>query len=190
MSGIGHNKGPVLEPGAGWRRHCWRKARRELLPTLPLEIVRLRVRRARELGLDYKSYASVRAATGRDVVALLFSSQALKVTARRAMLPSDRAAILGGLTACDRLALAGAPLSPARLVAENPDLIDAAAAAPTLLDGWAAIRDRIGALTGSRGLPGDAVLLISDAPLARDWCAAGRLAGVLPAARYFEEAAS
>ena len=70
MSGIGHNNGPTMEGGAGWRRHCWTKAREELLPTLPLEVVRLRVKRAAELGLDYRAYASFRASTGHDVVAL------------------------------------------------------------------------------------------------------------------------
>ncbi len=48
--GIGHNGGPTLEPGAGWRRHAWSRARADLLPTLPLEVVRLRVARARNWG--------------------------------------------------------------------------------------------------------------------------------------------
>ena len=61
MSGIGHNKGPTMEPGAGWRRYAWKRARAELLPKIPLEVVRMRVRRARELGLDYRTYAGVRA---------------------------------------------------------------------------------------------------------------------------------
>ncbi len=59
----GHNGGPTLEPGGAWRRHCWRKARADLLPHLPIEVLRTRVRRAGELGLDYRTYASVRAAT-------------------------------------------------------------------------------------------------------------------------------
>ena len=82
MSGIGHNKGPTREKGAGWRRVAWKKSREALLPKLPLEVVRMRVRRARELGLDYKSYAGFRAANGRDIVAFLFSSNALRPLAR------------------------------------------------------------------------------------------------------------
>lgn len=185
MSGIGHNKGPSMEPGAGWRRHCWRKARRDLLPTLPLEIVRLRVARARQLGLDYKSYASFRAATGRDLVALLFSSQALQVTAARPALPQDRHAKLAAVIRCDRLALTSGALTPERLLAENPDTLDATAIAPTLFDRWPDIRARVQTLTAERGIPGDAVLLIGDTALDREWCAAGRLAGVLPSDRYF-----
>ena len=50
-AGIGHNGGPTLESGGSWRRVAWKKAREELLPTLPIEVVRLRVSRAKELGL-------------------------------------------------------------------------------------------------------------------------------------------
>ncbi|TMV67455.1 hypothetical protein FGG78_32035, partial [Thioclava sp. BHET1] len=64
--GPGHNGGPTMEPGFGWRKHCWSKARQDLLPHLPIEILRNRVRRAKELGLEYRTYASVRAATGHD----------------------------------------------------------------------------------------------------------------------------
>jgi len=67
---IGHNQGPTMGSGAGWRRYAWKRARRELLPQLPLEIVRLRIRKARELGIDYKSYASIRAANGRQMGAI------------------------------------------------------------------------------------------------------------------------
>ena len=42
MSFIGHNRGPAIDEGRSWRRHCWTEARRTLLPTLPLEVVRLR----------------------------------------------------------------------------------------------------------------------------------------------------
>ena len=51
MSGIGHNGGPTMEPGYGWRKHSWTKAREALLPKLPIEVVRRRVARAAELGL-------------------------------------------------------------------------------------------------------------------------------------------
>ena len=63
--GIGHNRGPAMDAGVSWRRHCWTVARQELLPHLPLEVIRLRVRRAAAIGLDYRTYASVRAASGR-----------------------------------------------------------------------------------------------------------------------------
>jgi hypothetical protein len=68
MSGIGHNRGPAMDAGASWRRHCWSVARAELLPHLPLEVIRMRVRRAAEIGLDYRTYATVREASGYDIV--------------------------------------------------------------------------------------------------------------------------
>ena len=65
LAGIGHNNGPTMEAGYTWRKHVWTRARADLLPTLPIEVVRLRVKRAAELGLPYKTYASVRASTAR-----------------------------------------------------------------------------------------------------------------------------
>lgn len=178
--GIGHNGGPADDAGRSWRRHCWTKARERLLPTLPIEVVRLRVKRAADLGLDYRTYASVRAATGHDVVAFLFSSNALRVWPAAPDLPADRAAKLGALVAVGRVGLACGKLSP-EVLARPP--LDAAFAAPEALAGWAsqraALRDALGRL------PPDRVLLVGDHGLERDWCAAGRLAGYVPAERYF-----
>ena len=75
MSGLGHNRGPTMEKGRAWRRYAWTRARSELMPTLPIEVARRRVRRARELGIDYKSYAGIRAAkTGGGVEMLAIIS--------------------------------------------------------------------------------------------------------------------
>jgi hypothetical protein len=179
---IGHNKGPGLDDGLSWRRHCWTAAREALLPTLPIEVVRLRVRRAKELGLDYKTYASVRASTGHDVVAFLFSSNALRVTVMRPALPQDRAAKLAGLVDAGRIALTTAPLTPGMVLA-GTTVIDSAFAAPGWLD---AFGDQARAIRAAmRGIPGDRVILVGDHGLERDWCAAGRLAGYLAAERYF-----
>ncbi len=184
MSGIGHNKGPTMEPGGAWRRYAWRRSREELLPKLPLEIVRLRVRRARELGLDYKTYAGVRAATGRDLVAFLFSSNALRVMRDTADMPQDVAAKLGAVARCERIAFAQPPVDPARLGAH--EVIDFAARAPGLAQSWSDVRRRVLSVTAERGLPADAVLVIGDTALEREWREAGRLAGLLPSERYFK----
>ena len=61
MSVIGHNNGPAMGQGRGWRTYCWRAARRELLPHMPLNVVRRRVKRAAELGLAYPAYARIHA---------------------------------------------------------------------------------------------------------------------------------
>ncbi|PLL11415.1 hypothetical protein C0V75_15405 [Tabrizicola sp. TH137] len=188
MTWIGHNGGPSPEPGQTWRRHCWQQARERLLPTLPVEVVRLRVKRAAELGLDYRTYASVRAATGHDVVAFLFSSNALRLLAPASVLPADRAAKLASLADCGRVALAIRPLTVADVAraatarAGGP-LLEAVHPAPDLLGRW---REAGLALRSALGqVPGDRVILVGETALERDWCAAGRLAGWIAADRYF-----
>jgi hypothetical protein len=153
-----------------------------LVPTLPIEVVRLRVRRAKELGLEYRTYAGVRAATGHDVVAFLFSSNALRASVLRPAMPEDRAGKLATLH-CGRLALAVAPLTPGMLEAANPGVLDAAHPAPFALAGFGEMREKLRAALGT--VPADQVILVGDLGLERDWCAAGRLAGYLPAERYF-----
>jgi hypothetical protein len=181
MGEIGHNGGPSMEGGVSWRRHCWSSARERLLPVLPIEVVRTRVKRAQALGLDYKTYAGVRAATGHDVVAFLFSSNALRVSLVQPAMPSDRAQKLT-VVQCGRLALAVAPLTPGMLEAANP-VLDGVHPAPYALAGFGEMRDRVRAALGH--VPSDQVILVGDLGLERDWCAAGRLAGYLSAERYF-----
>jgi hypothetical protein len=182
MSDIGHNGGPSLEGGVSWRKHCWASARERLLPVLPVEVVRLRVKRAKALGLDYKTYAGVRAATGHDVVAFLFSSNALRVSLVRPEMPYDRFAKLLALQV-GRLALTVAPLTPGMVAAANPMVLDGTFPAPYALAGFGEMRERVRAALGR--VPSDQVILVGDLGLERDWCAAGRLAGYLPAERYF-----
>lgn len=183
VTGIGHNGGPSLEAGFGWRKHCWTQARERLLPTLPIEVVRLRVKRAAELGLDYRTYASVRAATGHDVVAFLFSSNALRVMGPAPVMPADRAEKLAALRAVERVGLAVRPLSVAAMVAAGEGVLEAGHPAPELLGRW---RDSAAAIRVALGrVPGDRVILVGETALEREWCAAGRLAGWVPAERYF-----
>ena len=174
---IGHNGGPSVEAGASWRRHCWQAAREALLPVLPIEVLRTRVRRAADLGLDYRTYASVRAATGHDVVAFLFSSNALRVGPDRLRMPDGRAEKLA-LVRADRIGLARF----AEVAAMNPEL-DRVECPPDLLAKFGDAGRRLRVILGR--VPGDRVLLVGDMALERDWCAAGRLAGYLPAERYF-----
>lgn len=184
--GLGHNGGPGLEPGYSWRLHCWTKARADLLPHLPLEVLRTRVRRAGELGLDYRTYASVRAATGHDVVAFLFSSNALRVFPPAPALPEDRAAKLAAIRDALRLGLASGRLDPDVLAAAAA--LDAAHTAPAALASWSVQRQAIRAALSPARLAGDRVILVGDTALEREWCAAGGLAGYLTADRYFGDA--
>lgn len=181
MTGIGHNRGPSLEGGGGWKTHCWRRARAALVPVLPVEVVRLRVKRARELGLPYKTYAGIRAQTGHDVVAFLFSSNALHSSPQAPIIPAPEAARLAALAAVNRIGLAVAPLS-ARALGLNPEL-DATHPAPYALGRFPEIARGLRAAIGT--LPADRVVLVGMGALERDWCAAGRLAAFVPADHYF-----
>lgn len=181
MGLMGHNNGPTMEGGTSWRRYCWTAAREALLPTLPIEVVRGRVRRAKELGLEYRTYASVRAQTGHDVVAFLFSSNALRVRHLSPVIPQAQATKLAAVIGAERIGLAVAPLSPSML-STNVGL-DRSHAAPHVLLPFPVMAQAIRDILGKT--PGDRVVLVGDAPLERDWCAAGRLAAYLPADRYF-----
>lgn len=187
IAGLGHNNGPTLESGTAWRKHCWKKARTDLIPNLPIEILRGRVRRAQDLGLEYKTYASVRASTGRDVIGFLFSSNALRVLKAGQGIPEDRVARLTRLQSCDRAALVSRPLHPADFAtAIAQGQLEFSAPAPVMTDTWSTCRETIQAALRQGNLPRDGVILIGDTTLEREWSEAGRLAAYLPAPRYFD----
>ena len=191
MTGIGHNGGPPMALGRGFRTHAWRRARRALLPTLPLEVVRVRVARARALGLDYRTYASVRASTGRDVTAFLFSSNALRLFAAAPDLDEERRARLRA-SAAHRLLAAHAPLDAgecARRAARRDLPFAAAGPAPRFADAPREVRLALEGLARAAGQPRDAVLVIGDTAFERGWSAQARLAGYLPAERWAPPAA-
>ncbi len=182
MHGIGHNNGPTMEGGESWRRHAWSRARAALLPTLPTEVVRLRVKRAAELGLDYRAYASFRAASGHDVVALLFSSNALGLLAPAPRLAEDRRARLSAVTGAARAALVNRPLTPETVISLAAGLIDRADPAPRPFAAWGEARR---AVLSTLTCPADRVLMIGDTGEERGWAEAARLGGYLSAERYF-----
>lgn len=192
LPGIGHNQGPPLEVGRSWRAHCWKKARQDLLPKLPLEIVRRRVARARQLGLAYPQYASILLGTGRDIVAFLFTSDGLGLRLERELrMPQQVAKKLIELQGCDRMLFAGAGIdldTLGRALIERTIPFAALAAAPppgaARSEGRAAIR----AVLDPCSLPGDAVVMVGTAPHERAWADAARLAGFLSAETYFAPA--
>lgn len=184
MAGIGHNNGPTMEAGESWRRHAWGKARARLMPTLPIEVVRLRVKRAAEIGLDYRTYASIRAASGHDVIAFLFSTNALRLLAPQPALPADRAAKLASVVA-GRAALARAPVTPAQVLDLAHGLIDHAAPAPRPFAPWSESRRALLAAVAEGRWPADRVVMVGDTAEERDWSQAARLGYYLSAERYF-----
>jgi hypothetical protein len=188
VSGPGHNGGPTLEPGARWRRHCWQAARTALLPKLPIEIVRLHVKRAADIGLDYKTYAGVRATTGHDLVAFLFSTNALRLLREGDRMADREAEHMAAVTGIGQLLAVQPPLDPAhvrQMLAGQGVAVDAAGRAPGLAQNWRETRALLLSLLAEVRAPADRVLLIGETALERDWVGAARMAGFLPADRYF-----
>ncbi|WP_322895141.1 MULTISPECIES: hypothetical protein [unclassified Yoonia] len=183
MAGIGHNSGRSPEPGHSWRVHAWTKARRDLLPVLPIEVVRLRVKRAAELGLPYKTYAGIRASNGHDLIGFLFSNNALRVLRDVQDMPAERKARLDGLVKTARHALAHRPVTPTHLAAQPS--IDRAFAAPRFTDSWSAMRAELQEITSNLRQPGDRFVLVGDTDFEREWVAAARLAGYVSAEAFF-----
>ena len=181
---IGHNNGPTMEAGFSFRKYAWTKARAELIPNLPIEILRSRVKRAKALGLPYKTYASVRASTGRDVVGFLFSNNALRMM--RDGQPCPHAPALSDVRA-DLVGLIHAPMSPeeARTTLNAQGIAITTARAPHFARGWSDIRAAVQAPLRDMRLPFDGVLVIGDTTHERDWSIAARLAGYLPSDAYF-----
>ncbi|TRW96240.1 hypothetical protein FNJ84_13190 [Paracoccus sp. M683] len=181
-AGIGHNRGPVIE-GATWRAQCWRRARAELLgPRLPVEVVRLRVARARALGLDYKTYAGVRATTGRDLVAFLFSSNGVGVFRDGQAIAGDRADRMAKVAAARHLGCA--PGLDAEKLGRRIAAVSARSL-PVFGSNWAGMRDDMKGWLRAQGLPGDAVLMIGETDHERELMAAGGLAGFVTGHDYF-----
>lgn len=143
--------------------------------------MRARVRRAKDLGLDDKTCAGVRAMTGHDLVAFLIFSNALRALPI-GRIPAPEAGKLADLRDCGRIALAQG-VAPKVILLKNPTALTAASSAPVP---YASFRDQVAALRCALGgLPADRVLLVNAAPWEAQWTSDGRLAGMLPAARYF-----
>lgn len=187
MKLLGHNNGPSMEAGFAWRKHSWAKARKDLLPNLPIEVLRNRVKRARALGLPYKTYASVRAASGHDVVGFLFSNNALRVLPAEQSVPATRIEALKA-TEATLATLVHAPVDPRtvtdQLKRQGVDIT--ADVAPHFADTWSEITRRVKAPLVAANLPRDGVLVIGDTVHERDWCAAARLAGFLHSDQFFD----
>lgn len=186
MTQLGHNNGPTMEPGYHWRKHSWKKARADLLPTLPIEVLRTRVKRAKALGLPYKTYASVRAASGHDVTGFLFSNNALRAIRDVNSIPSDRIAKLTDCAA-SFAALVHRPLDPAALAQGLHDrgIEMVADHAPHFADAWSDIASAVTAPLRQAGFHRDGVVVIGETTFEQEWCQAGRLAGFINAERFF-----
>lgn len=179
----GHNGGPSMDDGRRFRAHMWARAQAERKEAqLPLALLRLRIARAKELGISYADYAAIRATSGRDVSGYLISSNALGVFSNAAppsVRVSDRLAALRHVL---RIGLAHPPLDP-RALLDRVAGLDLAFPAPPLLGTFAEIRAALAQAQGR--LPAAGLVAVTALGLERDWVTAGRLAGSLPAEALF-----
>lgn len=180
MPGLGHNNGPSLDGGTTWRTVAWRKARADLLPKLPLEVVRLRVTRAKALGLPYKTYAGIRASTGHDLVGFLFSSNALGVVRPGQVAPVLVTEKLEDLQACLRVGLAHRRIDLTALAG-----LDQIEAAPDPHASWSTARSHIKGITAAIGKPADRFVVVGETMFERDWAEAAQAAGYLTGSSFF-----
>ncbi len=177
MAGIGHNRGPSLEPGQGFRKVAWTKAREALLPTLPLEVVRLRVKRAQRLGLPYKTYATIRAVSGRDIVGFLFSDNALDMRGRGVIPVASRVRLEALQGEARRLLAVHLPLDP--LAVMQGGGLEAVGRAPGLDATWRQMRDGLLRLAQEGRVRPDSLIVVHATALEREWCGAGDFGGMI-----------
>lgn len=186
--GIGHNSSVT---GQGWRRFAWKKARKDLVAArVPLEIVRIRVRRAERLGLTYPQYASVLLGSGRDIVGFLFTVNGLQLRlARRLEAPAHVAAKLRSTPDAPRIVLSPPEESAAAFRVELTEItearIDAAAPAPAPAAAWGVARRIVQRALADAALPADGVVMIGEGEEDARWADAGFLAKFIPTNDYF-----
>ena len=125
-------------------------------------------------------YAGIRATTGRDIVAVLFSSNALEMRKGQLQVSAETAQKLGQVLA-DRVGLATAPVRPQGML--QAVHFAYAIAAPFAFAPFAVQRTTLRAALGS--LPSDQAILVGAYNAEAEWCAAARLAGYIPAANFF-----
>ncbi|MEM9430583.1 MAG: hypothetical protein AAGA32_13945 [Pseudomonadota bacterium] len=191
MAGIGHNKGPSIEPGASWRRYAWGRARASLIGArLPIEILRLRVARAEALGLAYPTYARVLMGSGRDIVGFLFTCDALGLRLQRRLeIPEAVRDKLAGVVGADLLAFAPEGEDPGLFRQELTEVSGLAISASGPTPQAEAPPRKIGAavrtVLAEAGLPGKGVVLIGARTAEEAWVTPGRLGSFLVARDYF-----
>ena len=187
--GIGHNR----PPGAtGWQKHCWTKARKALVgERLPLEMIKVRMARARELGLSFPQYRSILLGGGRDITAFLFTAEGLHLRlARELEVPAAVRTKLAQIKRCDLLALSPSGEVPEAFRSELAMVTGAtiadAAAAPEAHYSWQAQRHAVRDLLNANSVPSSCVVMIGHGDAQQGWAQAAQLVRYLPRTEYFD----
>lgn len=156
--------------------------------TIPIEIVRIRVRRAQELGLSYPQYASVLLG-GHDIVGFLFTTGGLQLKLRRKLeLPDTIKQKLTALTSTDLLSFSPSGEDPIVFRSELEEIsglkILASAQEPESTS-WSEAKQAVRNLLQPVGLPGKSVVMIGHQSAEAKWAEAGRLAKFISTHEYF-----
>ena len=173
--GIGHNMGPPLD-GLG-RLLLWRKASEKAWKPPSREVALMRLRRAEQLGLDYRDYAGVLLDRGRSLCVLATTPAALGPVSGRFAGAGPRwspdaaaAARLGALANCEIVVLADRARHRRWLQAGARDRLAAAmrGTAPLVAEidtgaGMAAAAETLGAALRALGrAPGETFMVGAD----------------------------
>lgn len=191
--GIGHNSQD--DASRKGRVRQWQKAKAALKgPALSPIQMKLRIRRAEELGLSYRQYAALVLATGRDPRAFLFTPEGMSLRlGRRLVLPDAPRGKLARLRNCHLLALAPEAEAPETFLSELREVsalpFVAAIPSPSAQAGWSAIRAVFQPTLGALSLPGDALVVVGGTARAEPGWAAALRAGFLPGDVFFESTA-
>ena len=187
--GPGHNNPPGVPNG--WARHCWSRARADLIgERMPVEMVRIRMARARELGLSFPQYRSILLGGGRDVTAFLFTVEGLHLRLTRELsMPDAVRAKLGAITRCGLLAFAPSGEAPQAFRQELSSVAGVgfadAGPEPEPRATWGQGRAAVHALLRAEGLPAQSVVMVGHGARERGWAEAAQLVRFLPRADYF-----
>lgn len=184
MGGIDHDRVPSLQ-GSGFRAHCRDLARRELPGVrLSVEVVRMQVRRARDIGRSDRTCAGVRATAGRDPAAFFCCQDGIGVfRTLRQPVPDVLA----------RIAASAARPYPGCASGVAPDEAGrrigalSARALARFGTGRPAMRNKT--WLRAQKPPADTVLMIGETGHQREMMTAGGLAGFVTGRQFFAGAA-
>jgi hypothetical protein len=98
---FGHNQRPAITREGSWHSFIWCRARREAWENPPIEILRLRCRRAASIGLTYRQYTFVLVDRGVNLQAMIFGlgGTLVQIKNGQAQPPPDVLEKLGRLNA-------------------------------------------------------------------------------------------
>ncbi len=184
--GIGHNNGPPM--ATRWGLHCWRRAQAKVWQTPSPEVVKLRLRRAAELGLTYRQLALILMDVGRTPTAIT-----LAVSGTLVHSVQDSAAEIRLLpTVADRLAALIKPKVFIVAGGERAEVVDAIIAATgARIDGECNAADHesrvaaLVALLAAHGVSPRSTIMIGASDADRACADRASCAAYLPASAYF-----